>query len=163
MVETGQESIAAILAREAEDVGANRERIGPMHRTRPPREPAQVYSIRMPVEKLEELRREAEAAGMTPSALMREWVLERLASQEADPDDRLSQAMRSGVNELIRQNRTLRRQLSRLEGQTGRPVAVARARTQGTDPEVLENRRLAIEKGRKNMARKRAAQRDART
>jgi Ribbon-helix-helix protein, copG family len=53
-------------------------------RPAPARTPSQVYSIRIPVEELEALRKIAAARHMPPSALMREWVLERL-SYEATP------------------------------------------------------------------------------
>ncbi len=44
----------------------------------PPREPSQVYSVRIPVDKLELLRRVAAEHHEAPSVLMRKWVLERL-------------------------------------------------------------------------------------
>jgi len=40
--------------------------------------PSQVYSVRIPVDRLEELRRVAESRGLAPSALLRSWVIERL-------------------------------------------------------------------------------------
>lgn len=40
--------------------------------------PSQVYSVRIPVDRLEELRRVAEARGLAPSALLRSWFIERL-------------------------------------------------------------------------------------
>ncbi len=43
-----------------------------------PREPSQVYSVRIPVEKLELLRRVAAEHHEAPSVLIRKWVLERL-------------------------------------------------------------------------------------
>ncbi|HWL37458.1 MAG TPA: hypothetical protein VNQ77_14835 [Frankiaceae bacterium] len=42
---------------------------------------SQVYSIRIPVDRLEDLRALAAARGEAPTALMREWVLERLAAE----------------------------------------------------------------------------------
>jgi DNA-binding transcriptional MerR regulator len=48
-------------------------------RPRPPREPSQVYSVRIPAVRLEELRRLAEERDLPPSALMRDWTLDRLA------------------------------------------------------------------------------------
>ncbi len=44
----------------------------------PPRRPSQVYSIRIPVERIEQLRLTAVERGTTPTALIREWVIERL-------------------------------------------------------------------------------------
>lgn len=45
------------------------------------RQPSQVYSIRVPVEKLEQLRRLAKGRGMAPSAMLREWVLTQLDAE----------------------------------------------------------------------------------
>ena len=45
---------------------------------RQPSAPSQVYTIRIPLERLEELRRLAERIGEAPSALLRKWALERL-------------------------------------------------------------------------------------
>lgn len=50
-------------------------------RPQPPKEPSQVYSVRIPVERLEQLRQAAERRRVTPSALLREWVVERLDSK----------------------------------------------------------------------------------
>ncbi len=44
----------------------------------PPRRPSQVYSIRIPVERIEQLRLIAANRGTTPTALIRDWVIERL-------------------------------------------------------------------------------------
>lgn len=44
----------------------------------PPHRPSQVYSIRIPVERIEQLRLMAVDQGTTPTALIREWVIERL-------------------------------------------------------------------------------------
>jgi hypothetical protein len=59
-----------------------REREAPSARhyvkPRPPKDPAQVYSIRIPVDRLEQLRILADRAGKRPTTMMREWVLERL-------------------------------------------------------------------------------------
>jgi hypothetical protein len=78
--------IKNLLARESEEAEERRERggeQGPLYRsTRPPRDPAQVYSVRMPVERLGALRRVADERSMTPSALLRQWVLERLDQEE---------------------------------------------------------------------------------
>lgn len=109
------ENIRDVLAREAEDVEARRDRGetgGPLHRVRPPRDPAQVYSLRMPVDRLEQLRRAAEDAGVSPSALMRTWVLERL-----DNEDQLLAELR----------RVIRDEVSRQISRGGRPQSRRRA------------------------------------
>jgi Lsr2 len=82
-----------MLADEAEQAERHRddELTTPGYRrARPSREPAQVYSLRIPVGQLEQLRRLAASRHMTPSALMRSWVLERLdaeAGSEAQSGD----------------------------------------------------------------------------
>jgi hypothetical protein len=45
--------------------------------------PWQVYGLRIPVDRLAELRHVAEADGVEPSALMRQWVLDRLDAEQA--------------------------------------------------------------------------------
>ena len=47
------------------------------------KDPSQVYSLRIPVHRLEELRLVAVAAGLEPSVLMRQWVLERLDAERS--------------------------------------------------------------------------------
>jgi len=77
--------IGRLLAEEAEAAEGHRDDDVPLVRSRrPAREPAQVYSLRVPVEKLEELRRLAGERHLTPSALMRSWVLERLELESSD-------------------------------------------------------------------------------
>lgn len=102
-------NIRDLLAREAEDVEARRDRGetgGPLHRLRPPRDPAQVYSLRMPVDRLEQLRQAAEDRGVNPSTLMRMWVLERL-----DNEDQL----------LVELRRFISDEVNRQVGRRGRP------------------------------------------
>jgi predicted DNA-binding protein len=53
------------------------------------KEPSQVYSVRLPVERLEELRVLAERSHVTPSALMRRLVIEGL-DRQADASSRLA-------------------------------------------------------------------------
>lgn len=92
--------IKRLLAREAEEAEERRERGGddaPLRRSaRMPRSPAQVYSVRMPVERLGALRRAADERDMTPSALLRQWVLERLDQEEQAValEERLRRAVR---------------------------------------------------------------------
>lgn len=62
-------------------------------RPRPAKEPSQVYSVRLPATVVEELRILASAKGEAPTALIRDWVLERL-DDEIDrlPSTRPSQS-----------------------------------------------------------------------
>jgi hypothetical protein len=86
------EDMAELLAAEAEEAErhADPEDHGPSYRRKyPPRDPAQVYSLRIPVAQLEELRQLAAGMGVTPSALMRQWVLERMAAEKAGLPDAL--------------------------------------------------------------------------
>ena len=46
------------------------------------KEPSQVYAIRIPVSRLQAIRRLAGGRGEQPTALLREWVLERLDEEE---------------------------------------------------------------------------------
>lgn len=54
-----------------------------VRRSSGPADPATVYSVRVPVSVIEQLRVFAETRGTTPSALMREWIIERLASESS--------------------------------------------------------------------------------
>jgi hypothetical protein len=47
-------------------------------RARPPKEPSQIYSLRLPVSVVEQIRLLAASKGEAPTALLREWVLEHL-------------------------------------------------------------------------------------
>lgn len=69
------EKLLAAEAAEVEASESNREYVTP----RPATGGSQVYTIRIPVESLEALRTLAQERGLPPSAMMRGWVLERLA------------------------------------------------------------------------------------
>lgn len=87
-----RKDIADLLAAEAEEAErhADTDDHGPSHRRRhPPRDPAQVYSLRIPVAQLEQLRELAAQRRVSPSALMRQWVLERLTAEAAGLPDAL--------------------------------------------------------------------------
>lgn len=71
-METAQSELQALDELDAAGVPA------PVRARRQAKDPAQVYSIRVPVAQLEQLRRLAEARDETPSGLMRRWVVERL-------------------------------------------------------------------------------------
>lgn len=78
------EDIAELLRIEAEASEEHRDDVLPYVRhTRPAKDPSQVYSLRIPVHRLEELRLVAVAAGLEPSVLMRQWVLERLDAERS--------------------------------------------------------------------------------
>lgn len=98
------------------------------------------------------------------------------------------QELTSSVNELIRQNKTLKQQLARLQGHTSgggtaasrelialqrrlsrtldgkvSKSSASRTRRQISDPAVLKARRAALAKAREALAAKRAAQKGARS
>ncbi len=64
----------------------------------PARAPAQVYSVRIPVAHIERLRTVAQARGVAPTALMRDWIVERLAAEDplAEVPVRLSAVRQPG-------------------------------------------------------------------
>jgi hypothetical protein len=80
------ESIGEVLAREgaeaearaeAEERGEVAASPGQRGRKRAP-DPSQVYSVRIPVTRLRELRHVADQLDTQPTVLIRQWVLERL-------------------------------------------------------------------------------------
>jgi len=54
---------------------------------------AQVYSVRIPVDRIAQLRAVAEDIDVAPSALLREWVLERLDQETSAVESMLSGAL----------------------------------------------------------------------
>jgi len=90
------ESIGEVLAREAAQAEARAEAeergdVAPTAGQRGRRrvaDPSQVYAVRIPVSRLRELRSVAEQLDTPPTALIRQWVLERLDELAAsEPDD----------------------------------------------------------------------------
>lgn len=82
------ESVRDMLAREAAEAEAVRdaEERGDQEpargqRARRPAAHSSVYSLRLPTDSIMELRDVAERLGAAPTALLREWVLERLAAE----------------------------------------------------------------------------------
>jgi hypothetical protein len=80
------ESMREILAREAAEAEAQAEAeergdIAPTPGQRGRKraqDPSQVYAVRIPVSNLRRLREVADDLGIAPSALIRQWVIERL-------------------------------------------------------------------------------------
>lgn len=75
-----------------------------MHRTRAENRSSQVYTVRMPTDRLTELRAVADELGEQPSSLMRRWVLERLDA-ERDEQSELTDVHRSLTEALRRLER----------------------------------------------------------
>lgn len=83
---TGKRNIEDLLAEVAEQAEQTRDTFTKMHRSEvPPTDPSQVYSIRIPVSRLDRIRQLAAQYGMPPTAMLRHWILERL-DQEEDLD-----------------------------------------------------------------------------
>jgi len=78
------------LGREADLFEKSRSETKPTdayRRVAPARDPSQVYSIRIPTRRLEELRKLADAKGVQPSVMIREWALERLEAESRGPTE----------------------------------------------------------------------------
>lgn len=86
------ESIRDMLAREAEEAEVAAEareadgstETGGQRARAQAGEASQVYSVRIPVDRLEQLRRLADERGVRPTVLLRQFVLDRLA-RELEP------------------------------------------------------------------------------
>jgi predicted transcriptional regulator len=72
------------IAAEAEHAEASRDADLPYRRRRPAR--SSVYGLRLPDERIDQLRRLAEARGVEPSVLVRQWVIEHLEAAERARD-----------------------------------------------------------------------------
>lgn len=91
------------IAAEAEHAEASRDADMPYRRRRPPR--SAVYGLRLPHERIDQLRRLAEARGVEPSVLVRLWVIEHLdaADRGRDADsDRWERDFRATADHLRR-------------------------------------------------------------
>jgi len=76
-----------VLAEAAEDAESTRDEAPTANASRrsvPDKEPSAVYSLRIPVDQIERLRALAAVRGTSPSALLREWALERLGNETVD-------------------------------------------------------------------------------
>lgn len=81
-------SIRDTLAAEAAEAEARRgEPPARMHRAQVGGGASQVYTVRMPAERLAELRAIAQRSGEQPSTLMRRWVLERMDTERSHEPD----------------------------------------------------------------------------
>ncbi|MGH3501110.1 MAG: ribbon-helix-helix protein, CopG family [Nocardioidaceae bacterium] len=75
---------------------------------RPPGDRTRVYSVRIPADALETLRRLADARGQPPSVLMRTWVLERLRQETSGEElrvsrDELARIVREQLETVLRE------------------------------------------------------------
>jgi hypothetical protein len=96
-----RQSIEDLLAEVAEVEEAAEQEERPHYRNRRrSASPSQVYSIRIPVDQLEELRRMAEHLEVAPTAMMRDWILERLEASQA-PKPRLDYQFRGRLRDRL--------------------------------------------------------------
>jgi len=89
---------------EAREATTDRE-MEPAHAVRSrraPRDPSEVYSLRIPVTRLAEVRRIAASERTTSAALLRRWVLERLdAEGQGDEDEEQAKAVTDALRRAI--------------------------------------------------------------
>jgi len=93
------ESVRDMLAREAAEAKARAEaeergEIAPAPGQRGRRraaDPSQVYAVRIPVSRLRRLREVAASLKMQPTALIRQWVIERLDALDASSISHLNE------------------------------------------------------------------------
>lgn len=91
------------IAAEAEHAEATRDVELPYRRRTGGTSP--VYGLRLPAERIEQLRRIAEARGVEPSVLARQWVIDQLDAVEHARDqaqDRWERDLRTTTDHLRR-------------------------------------------------------------
>lgn len=92
------------LAEAAAQVGATSdEDLTWVRHQNPPAEPTAVYSVRLPADRIEELRALAESRGTRPTSLLRAWAIENLdsAARRRDRDtERWERDMRATTEHL---------------------------------------------------------------
>jgi hypothetical protein len=78
-----ERNVADVLAEVAEQAEQTRDVFTKMYRSeRLPSDPSQVYSIRIPVSRLDKIRHLAARYRMPPTSMLRQWILERLDFEE---------------------------------------------------------------------------------
>lgn len=114
MTDRQRDRALAAAARAAEELAAldaDPNAPAPVRRRRE-QDTSQVYSVRIPVVRLEQLRRLAEDRGVPPTALLRQFVLERLDAEsrpvelgalpERDPNElRLGPSRSASTAEVV--------------------------------------------------------------
>ncbi|MFD9889483.1 hypothetical protein ACFWY9_09090 [Amycolatopsis sp. NPDC059027] len=111
------EELRTRIEEAAEDAEANPNVDVTWSRVSPPKSPTAVYSVRIPVDRIEELRKLAAERGVQPTALIRTWVLAQLDAAN-DADDQT----REWENEV---RATIDRLRSLLDQRSGVPAAEA--------------------------------------
>ncbi|GAA0216701.1 hypothetical protein GCM10010492_13180 [Saccharothrix mutabilis subsp. mutabilis] len=102
------ESVRDMLAREAAEAKAQAE-AEERGEVAPPRgqrgrkraeDPSQVYAVRIPVSRINELRELAESLDVPPSALIRQWVIEKLDAAKDSAVSDSAPVFRMGADSL---------------------------------------------------------------
>ncbi|WP_197043491.1 hypothetical protein [Saccharothrix sp. NRRL B-16314] len=102
------ESIRDMLAREAAEAEAQAE-AEERGEVAPPRgqrgrkraeDPSQVYAVRIPVSRLNELRELADSLGVPPTSLIREWVIGKLDEAKENEHSDVASVARLGADSL---------------------------------------------------------------
>jgi hypothetical protein len=91
-------------------------------RPAPPEGASQVYSIRIPVERIEELRQLAIGRGVAPTVLVRRWVLERL-----DAESTVRPVLRTTIQVLRYQEKPSKERVRGAATGTGRSRTTGKA------------------------------------
>jgi hypothetical protein len=102
------ENIRELLAREAAEAEARADAEDRGEVPAPPgrrgnrkaSDPSQVYPVRIPVARINELREVAERLGVPPTALIRQWVIERLDEIGRDVPEQDGRMVRLGAESL---------------------------------------------------------------
>ena len=102
---------------------------------RPPKpvaERGQVYSVRIPVGRIEQLRQAAEAQGKQPAVLARDWIVERLDEDRSDrarmirlEDARMKRGVATKKSSQRSSGRIARRASSKSGGSSNRKTSRA--------------------------------------
>ncbi len=96
------ESIEARLTRIGDAAEALRDDDGEAFRSARSQVVSQVYTLRIPADRLDQLRQVAHGRQMSTAALMRQWVIERLDSEDGTLDKRLTEHVRGLVRDELR-------------------------------------------------------------
>jgi hypothetical protein len=71
------------------------------------KDPSQVYSLRLPVDRIEEVRRLAVSQSLAPTALLRRWILERLdvelERRQLIEDEPIYASTREDLGDLVKE------------------------------------------------------------
>lgn len=96
----GQEADEAEAYADAEELGKVAPQPGQRGRKKS-KDPSQVYAVRIPVSRLNEIRSIADRIGEAPSVLIRKWVLERLDELRREEEARSAERRHPEPNATV--------------------------------------------------------------